>query len=37
MEMDKPTNWVAAILGDVQFWLPVAALIGGLALLHWIA
>ncbi len=30
-------SWLAAMLTDVQFWVPVAALAGGLLLLRWIA
>ncbi|HXY32325.1 MAG TPA: hypothetical protein VEI06_16605 [Gemmatimonadaceae bacterium] len=28
--------WIMAMLGDVQFWVPVAALIGGLLVLAWV-
>jgi hypothetical protein len=34
---EQHRNWLAAMLTDVQFWVPVAALVGGLALLRWIA
>lgn len=30
----KQHNWLMRILGDVQFWVPLAVLIGGLLLLH---
>ncbi len=29
-------SWLAVVLGDVQFWVPVAVLIGGLIVLGWI-
>jgi hypothetical protein len=29
-------SWVALVLRDVQFWVPVAVLIGGLLVLNWI-
>jgi len=31
-----PRSWWAAILTDFHFWVPVAVLIGGLLLLHFI-
>jgi hypothetical protein len=30
-------HWAALILSDVQFWIPVAVLIGGLLVLGWIS
>jgi hypothetical protein len=38
--MPRPPNersWLALVLRDVQFWVPVAVLIGGLLVLRWIA
>lgn len=32
-----PPRWWRRILGDVQFWIPLAVLIGGLVLLRWVA
>ena len=29
--------WWRPMLGDVQFWIPVAVLIAGLLLLRWVA
>ena len=29
--------WWRAMLGDVQFWLPLIVLVGGLVLLAWVA
>ncbi len=31
-----PRRWMGAVLRDVQFWVPVAVLIGGLLVLRWI-
>jgi hypothetical protein len=32
-----PTNpWLKTILSDIQFWVPVVVLIGGLFVLPWI-
>jgi hypothetical protein len=36
MEPDRRTSW-RRILGDVQFWIPLTVLVGGLLLLRWIA
>jgi hypothetical protein len=32
----RPRSWVRLVLGDIQFWIPVAVLIGGLFVLRWI-
>lgn len=32
-----PLPWWRAMLGDAQFWIPVAVLVAGLALLRWVA
>ncbi len=32
----RATARLAAVLSDVQFWIPVAVLIAGLAVLRWI-
>ena len=29
--------WWRAMLGDIQFWIPVAVLVAGLLLLRWVA
>jgi hypothetical protein len=29
-------RWLGLVLRDVQFWVPVAVLIGGLIVLNWI-
>lgn len=29
-------SWLGAVLRDVQFWVPVVVLIGGLLVLAWI-
>jgi hypothetical protein len=31
---EKSRGWVASVLTDIQFWVPVAVLIGGLILLR---
>jgi hypothetical protein len=31
-----PRSWTRLVLSDVQFWVPVAVLIGGLLVLNWI-
>jgi hypothetical protein len=32
-----PSNhWLKTILSDIQFWVPVVVLIGGLFVLRWI-
>jgi hypothetical protein len=33
----RPRSWLSLVLGDVQFWVPVAVLIGGLLVLRWIS
>jgi hypothetical protein len=33
---DVSRGRIGSILGDVQFWIPVIVLIGGLAVLAWI-
>ncbi|MGB4783157.1 MAG: hypothetical protein WAQ77_00450 [Candidatus Acidiferrum sp.] len=33
---DQTRNWVAIVLTDIHFWVPVAVLIGGLLLLRFI-
>ena len=30
-------SWVGLVLRDVQFWVPVVVLIGGLLVLRWLA
>jgi hypothetical protein len=32
----RPESWLRLVLGDVQFWVPVLVLIGGLLVLNWI-
>jgi len=32
----RSPSWLRLVLGDVQFWVPVAVLIGGLVVLNWI-
>ncbi|MGQ0712882.1 MAG: hypothetical protein ACT4PJ_04015 [Gemmatimonadaceae bacterium] len=32
----RSRSWLGLILRDVQFWVPVAVLIGGLFVLSWI-
>jgi hypothetical protein len=32
----RSRGWVSLVLRDVQFWIPVAVLIGGLFVLRWI-
>ena len=32
----RTESWLRLILSDVQFWVPVAVLIGGLLVLNWI-
>jgi hypothetical protein len=34
--MRESRNWLRLILRDVQFWVPVAVLVGGLLVLQWI-
>ena len=33
----KQEHWSSLVLKDVQFWIPVIVLIGGLLVLRWIA
>jgi len=33
---ERPESWTRLVLGDVQFWVPVVVLIGGLLVLNWI-
>jgi len=33
---EKTRNWVAIVLSDIHFWVPIAVLIGGLLLLQFI-
>jgi hypothetical protein len=33
----KPPHWLAQVVRDVQFWIPVVVLIAGLLVLRWIA
>jgi hypothetical protein len=33
----KPAHWITLVVKDVQFWIPVVVLIGGLLVLSWIA
>ena len=35
-EPESPRGTLGSILGDVQFWIPVIVLAGGLAVLWWI-
>ena len=32
----KPSHWFSLVLKDVQFWIPVIVLFGGLVVLRWI-
>ncbi len=32
-----PRNWLAVVLRDEHFWIPVAVLLAGLLVLRWIA
>jgi hypothetical protein len=36
VQRDKPRPWFSPILGDVQFWIPLAVLVGGLMLLGYV-
>lgn len=31
------SGWLGSVLRDVQFWIPLVVLIGGLLVLRWIA
>ncbi len=33
---DQTWNWMAIVLTDIHFWVPIAVLIGGLLLLRFI-
>jgi hypothetical protein len=33
---DAARPWLSAILSDVQFWIPLAVLVGGLTLLGYV-
>ena len=33
----QPRRWISLILRDIQFWIPVAVLIGGLLALRWVS
>jgi hypothetical protein len=33
----QPRRWANLILRDVQFWIPVVVLIGGLIVLRWVS
>lgn len=33
----RSRSWLGLVLRDVQFWVPVAVLIGGLLVLRWIS
>jgi hypothetical protein len=35
-EPDPPRGRLGSVLGDVQFWIPVVVLAGGLGVLWWI-
>jgi hypothetical protein len=30
-------HWLRPLVGDIQFWIPITVLIGGLLLLRWVA
>ncbi len=32
-----PRGWLAMVLRDEHFWIPLVVLLGGLLVLHWIA
>jgi hypothetical protein len=34
--VNAPRRWMASVLTDIHFWVPMAVLIGGLALLRFI-
>jgi hypothetical protein len=31
------SSWLGRVLGDAQFWVPVAVLVAGLLVLRWIS
>jgi hypothetical protein len=33
---EGPRNWMATVLTDTHFWVPIAVLVGGLLLLRFI-
>ncbi len=36
-EISGPPLWWRRMLWDIQFWIPLAVLVGGLLLLRWVA
>jgi hypothetical protein len=30
-------HWLRPMMGDIQFWIPLVVLVGGLLLLKWVA
>jgi hypothetical protein len=36
VQRNTARSWVTPILGDVQFWIPLAVLLGGLILLGYV-
>ena len=34
--LPRSRSWLSLVLRDIQFWIPVAVLIGGLIVLRWI-
>ena len=34
---DESRSWLALVLHDIHFWVPVAVLIAGLLVLRWIS
>ena len=36
-DVQRNRSVLAAVLSDLQFWVPVAVLAGGLIVLHWIS
>ena len=35
--LSQPSQWWRRMLGDIQFWIPLTVLVGGLLLLKWVA
>jgi hypothetical protein len=33
----RSRNWIALVASDVQFWIPVIVLVGGLLVLRWVS
>jgi hypothetical protein len=33
----RRSHWWRPMLGDIQFWIPLTVLVGGLLLLRWVA